>query len=294
MDFRQLKSFCAVVEEGTLMRAAESLDYAQSTITLHLQELETSIGLPLFERRGRRLQLTEAGQTFYQKAAQVLKQVDHLQASMQDLLSGEGGEVRFAAIEPTLSMRLPPVIAAYSQAWPRVRLVVEAGTNSIAERVNANELDFGLCGPPDTQSKLTFEPLFREELILLMAKDDPLSHLPRIQVSDLVGQRLLLTGPSCIYRGTLERELLRRGLSIDSAVEASELETLKQLVQYKVGVAVVPRLSVLTPPTGTVARSIDGMPMNVEIGIVRRSDDFARGQAYTHLLKVIREQLPIN
>ncbi len=274
------------------MRAADSLGYAQSTITLHLHELESAIGAPLFERRGRRLHLTEAGQTFHQKAAQVLRQVEHLQVSMQDLLSGEGGEVRFAAIEPTLSVRLPPVIAAYSQARPKVRLVLESGsTSGICQRVSANELDFGVCGPPDAHLDLAFEPLFTEQLILLLPEDNPLAQLPSLNVSDLVGQHLLLSGPSCVYRGVLEREFLACGVNIYNQIEASEVETLKHLVQHGVGVAVVPRVSVLIPPERTVTRSIHGVTLSVSIGIARRQDDFTQGRAYADLLRAIREQL---
>lgn len=137
----------------------------------------------------------------------------------------------------------------------------------------------------------TTEPLFSEQLILLLPEDSPLALLPRLNVSDLVGQRLLLSSPSCVYRGVLEREFLECGVNIYSQIEASEVETLKHLVQHGVGVAVVPRISVLEPPERTVTRSIDGVALSVNIGITRRSDDSTQGQAYTHLLKVIHEHL---
>jgi len=211
---------------------------------------------------------------------------------MQDLVTGEGGEVRLGAIEPTLSARLPQLIATYSRAKPKVHLFLESGsTSSISQRVHAGELDFGLCGPPNAQLNLVFEPLFNEKLTLLLPATNPLARLPRVRISDLTEQNLLLSGPSCVYRELLERDFLTRGVNICNQIEASEVETLKLLVQQGIGVAIVPSISVITPPNGTVTRSIHGIKLGVTIGIVRRGDDFAQGQAYGHFLKMIRQSL---
>src|SRR5262245_16776904 len=109
MDLRLLQTFRTVVEVGSLLRAADALQYAQSTITVHLQQLEAALGVALFARQGKRMQLTEAGRALYDETAQLFRCVDGLQQRLADLATGLGGYIRMGAIEPTASLRLPPL-----------------------------------------------------------------------------------------------------------------------------------------------------------------------------------------
>src|SRR3954468_12336835 len=98
MDLRHLLTFQTIVERGSFLQAAETLQYAQSTISLHIQQLEATLGIELFARHGKRVQLTEAGRLLYDEAKQILGRVDALHQTMAGLLSGEVGHLRLGTI----------------------------------------------------------------------------------------------------------------------------------------------------------------------------------------------------
>src|SRR3954453_6601050 len=107
MDLRHLITFQAVVKHDSFVRAADELEYAQSTVTLHIQQLESDLGVKLFARRGKKVRLNEAGRALKDQAGQILAQVDGLRQNMLELGEGAAGCVRLGAIEPAAGRRLP-------------------------------------------------------------------------------------------------------------------------------------------------------------------------------------------
>jgi len=127
MELRHLTTFDAVVREGSFLRAAAALGYAQPTVTLHIQQLEAALGVQLFARQGKRMQLTAAGRVLREHAAQILTRTTLLRQTMTDLVAGEAGHARLGVIETAAHLRLPPALAAFRRARPKVRLTVEVG-----------------------------------------------------------------------------------------------------------------------------------------------------------------------
>src|SRR5262245_21389955 len=206
MDLRHLHTFQAVLEHGSLLRAAEALGYAQSTITLHIQQLEADLGVPLFVRQGKKARLTEAGRLLRAEAAQILGRVGALRRTMRELAEGEAGYVRLGAIEPAASLRLPALLVPFCAARPQVRLALEVGgTRAICQSVAAGDLDLGIVSPPPASLGLVFEPLFVERMALLAPEAHPLAQGIVIGARDLRGHRLLLTEQTCAYRQAIEQ-----------------------------------------------------------------------------------------
>lgn len=292
MELRQLQTFGAIAELGSFVRAAEALEYAQSTITLHIQQLEAELGVALFERKGKRIRLTEAGRTFREEAAQILSRTAALQQSMTELVAGEAGHLRIGTIEPTASLRLPPLLAAFCTARPKVRLTLEvSGRGPIRHRVGAGELDLGICSTPSAIPGLTFEPLFTEAQALLLPASHPLAEKDAVCVSDLIGERLLLKEETCAYRQTIERELLQHGMNPFAGVEIGSLDALQRLVQCGLGLAIVPIAAADPPMAGTILRDLLDVDLSLCIGLVRRADAVGASPAMEALVEYLRHGL---
>jgi DNA-binding transcriptional LysR family regulator len=291
MDLRQLQTFQAVVEHGSFLRAAEALQYAQSTITLHIQQLEAELGVPLFARLGKKTQLTEAGRLLCSEAAQILGRVEALRQTMRELAGGEAGYVRLGAIEPAASLRLPELLVRFCTDRPRVRLALEVGgARAIGQRVAAGELDIGIASPPPASLGLTFEPLFRERMALLAPEAHPLARAQIVSPHDLRGHRLLLTEQNCAYRQLIEHSLLEQGANLYLEIEIGSMIALKGAVQQGLGIGIVPEIIVCPPPPGTVVREIEGLNLSLPVGLVCRTDD-ALSPATKALLALLRSGL---
>jgi DNA-binding transcriptional LysR family regulator len=292
MELRHIYTFQAIVKEGSFLKAAEKLMYAQSTITLHIQQLEAELGVKLFIRQGKKVQLTEAGRSLQEQADSLVARAMALQQTMFDLVAGEAGHVRIGAIEPTASLRLPQLLTPFCQERPRIRLTIEVGnTRTISQRVASGALDIGICSPPAAHLGLDFEPLFVEQLVLLLPEAHPLASAETIRVQDLAKQRLLLSEEDCSYRETIENALLKRRANPYSGLEIGSMETMKRAVQSGMGLALLPRASVTPPPEHTCLRKIDGLQLSLPIGLVLLADEISPSRALEALLILLHKEL---
>jgi LysR family transcriptional regulator, regulator of the ytmI operon len=214
MEFRHLKTFKTIIDTGSFLQAAEKLQYAQSTITLHIQQLEKELGVRVFSRQGKKLQLTTAGKALESHATFLLYRSEMLHREMIELVAGKIGHLRIGSIEPVASIRLPGLLVAFCRQYPDLRLTLETGiTEVVSQRVAEGKLDLAICSPPTAKLGLNFETIFYDSMALLIPQSHALSQRDIIQVADLVGERLLLTETNCPYRKVFERETLSHGVN---------------------------------------------------------------------------------
>jgi LysR family transcriptional regulator, regulator of the ytmI operon len=292
MEFRHLQTFQAIAQEGNFLKAAHKLQYAQSTITLHMQQLEAELGVKLFVRRGKQTELTVAGRTLRDHAEQLLHRADTLQQVMVDLVAGEAGHLRIGSIEPVASVHLPSLLAQFCQEYPKVRLTLEVGVTSIiSQRVANGTLDLAICSPPAANLGLTFELLFQDPIALLLPKKNKLAKQKKIPVAALSEERLILTEEHCPYRNVLEKTLLLYGINPFSGIEVMSLEALRQMVHYGLGIGVMPAAALIHPPEETVVRKISGLDLELPVGITCAPEVSLSGSAMHSLIETLKASL---
>jgi len=288
MDLRALKTFEACVRLGHFLKAAEELQYAPSTVTLQIQRLEADLGVSLFVRDGKRVIVTEAGRWLHNEASALLKSIGTMRQTVSDIAAGDTGSVRFAAIEPVASQRLATVIADFCKTRPKVELTMEvSGSRTIAERVRAGELEFGVCSLPPSKLMLEFEPLIEERLGIMLHRNHPLADQDSITASDLAGLTVLVKEPTCIYRELWETAIDEAGRNPFSCMEVGSFFVIQQMVKAEFGVGIVPIYSGLEQEGSLVIRPIADLNPVVTIGIAYKDQNYL-GKAALLLMEAIR------
>ncbi|GAA3410989.1 LysR family transcriptional regulator [Paenibacillus hodogayensis] len=291
MDLKTLKTFQLIVKYGSFNRAAEEMNYAQSTVTMQIQKLESDLGIQLIER-GKKIRLTEAGRMFHEQSMQIVKNMEQLQANLSDLQLGEAGNIRIGVTEPTASYRLPVILKKFISDYPKIHVSIEfANTPVLCERLLMGELDFALCSAPDLGSELYFEPLFKEEFVVLIPENHPLAEKPVIVPADFQGHRLLITSATCPYRRKLEMVMQELGNSSLDTMEIGSMTALKYYVESGLGIALVPKVVLNPLPEGTTVRNICGNRIDMTFGILCRSSDFPLKLASAKLYQRIKQEL---
>ncbi|GFN31430.1 LysR family transcriptional regulator [Paenibacillus xylaniclasticus] len=291
MDLKTLKTFQTIVQLGSFQAAADQLQYVQSSITLHIQRLESDLGMKLLER-GKKVKLTEAGRLLYDRASVLLKDFDLLQATMNEWAQGDAGIVRLGVMEPTASLRLPPILATFRAQHPKVQLKLQiSSTFMLNQMLQEDKIEFVICTTPETGEGMTFEPLFTEELVLLLPEGNELALKDSIYMQDLQDQHLLLTTSLCPFRKSLENRLLECSVTPQYGTEISMMSALQYYVQSNLGMAVVPQISVTPPPKGTVVKPIVDLNAGLVTGILRKMDGPPLGVAGSKLIEAIRKGL---
>ena len=289
MEFRHLKTFQTILEEGSFLQAAEKLQYAQSTITLHIQQLEAELKVKLFSRRGKRVQPTAAGRALSNHAGFLLHRAEILQQEMVEIVAGSAGHLRIGSIEPFASLRLPSLLVSFCRQYPNIRLTLETGvTQTISQRVAAGELDLAICSPPDAKLGLNFETLFYDSMALLIPTSHHLSQKETIEVIDIAQERLLLTEANCPYRQVFETEICARGVNPYSGIEIMSLKALQSMVTSGLGIGVMPVDTITPPPHNTAVKTINNVKLELPVGIAVLPERNMLGLALDTLIQTLK------
>jgi DNA-binding transcriptional LysR family regulator len=238
IDLQALRIFKAVIDEGSVTRAASQLHYVQSNVTARLQQLEAHLGVQLFHRAGGRLVITPAGQTLKGYAERLLRLANEAKLSV-----AAGGAPRgplvIGAMETTAAARLPRVLAAFHARYPDVDLTIETGpTAHLVERVLDFALDAALVGGKVEHPMLQGRVVLEEQLVLIAGK----RHAPVTSPQDLGDAMLLVFRAGCSYRRALEGWLASQGVMARRVVEFGTFEGIVGCVAAGMGVSLMPRV----------------------------------------------------
>ena len=246
MDIRQLKTFQTVAATLSFTRSAELLDYAQSSVTAQIRALEAELGVPLFDRLGRHVALTDAGRKLLDYADKILRLVDEAAVAVTDTLE-PSGDLVIAAPETLSTYRLPPLLKQFRARFPRVQLILRSLTVGEAlAQLSDGRVDIAvlLTDPPPEASGIVVLPLIEERFMLLAAPEHPVVKSGRVHPDDLRTETLLLTEAGCTYRTAFENVLRTAGVRPAAVMEFGSVEAIKQCVMANLGIALLPEISV--------------------------------------------------
>ncbi len=243
MDFIYLRTLCEVAKWGSLTQAAEVLGYAQSSVTAQIQKLEEQYGVVLFERYGRRMRPTQAGEMLLHYAQQMLEL--HLEAKAI-LSQQEMGTITIGTIETLAAFYLPPVLQSFRQTYPKITIALQSGNEiSIVQAVKDGHCDLGLVlDVVSSDSDLASLLVRKEEFAIVAHPDSPYAHMTEVPAHDLTNARFILTEEGCTYRAFLLQALREAGITYQIVGEFGSIEAIKQCVRYDLGIAFLPRVTI--------------------------------------------------
>ncbi len=246
-DIKDLRYFVAVAERLSISRAAEAVNITQSALSRSIQKLERDIGVVLFERRGRSLQLTAEGADFQHEATVLL---DHAQAvanRASDLRAGHVGYLKIGATAQTIASLLSPVLLDFNTQHPNVEISIHEGSNeTLLDLVERGSVNLAIAAP-SRYNTLQHVELFVARLLVFLRAQDARSRQEAISVSQIANDPLLV-----LRRGFMTRDLFERACSLARfrpriMLESDNPHTLVRLAQDGHGVAVLSSTAAIEP-----------------------------------------------
>lgn len=245
MELKTLATFRAAAATLSFTQTAAALGYVQSSVTAQIQQLERELGVPLFDRIGNRLALTDAGQRLLGYADRLLTLADEARAAVST--TAPVGTLSISAPETIVTYLLPSILAKFRQQHPTVCVrYVPTPIGELKRRVLEGQLDAAfLLEEPVSPGTLNVAPLRPEPLALIAAPAHPLAKKRRVQARDLAGEAVLLTETGCTYRNKFERALHAAHAHPGSlAQEFSSIEAIKRYAAAGLGIAALPSVAV--------------------------------------------------
>lgn len=245
MEIRQLRTFQTVAGLLSFNRAAEKLHYAQSSISAQIQSLESELGVQLFDRLGRRILLTEAGERLLLYAGKILDLEKETRAEVMETREPRGS-LTIRIPESFGVLRLPSVVGLFNSRFPKVRLsFMTCAHEGLARDLRKGVTDLAFLLTESIQdADLESEILGFEPLKIVAGPNHPLARKKKLKTRDLEGETILLSRVDCSYRKTFQRMLDEKGVRPGSLLEFSSVEVIKQCVMQGIGITMLPEARV--------------------------------------------------
>jgi DNA-binding transcriptional LysR family regulator len=269
---RDLRAFLALAEQRHFTRAAEQCFLSQSAFSALIQGLETELGVRLFARSTRRVDLTAEGLLFAQSAQRLLSEFEQAHAELKDHAAMRKGRVSVAALPSLAAGWLPVVLHEFRSAYPGVTTeLTDTLSDACLELVRRGRADFALCAAGAEMAGLEAEPLCADEFYVVMHQDHPLARRKSLAAADLTGQPFIHLSHTSSVRQLLDAAM--HPARIHGIMEVSHLASVASLVANNVGISVIPFLALFQfSSPRLVVRPLKEPKIVRTIYVIRQSD----------------------
>lgn len=273
LNLRQLQTFVTVARLNSFTRAAQLLHLSQPALTKQVRQLEETLGVRLFDRNTRTVELTRIGKELAPVVNQLLRELDAVVVNTKELAAQSRGVIRIAALPSISSTILPTAVARFKEGYPGISVVLK---DVIAQRlvalVKAEEVDFGIGSLNAVDPEVRFSLLLTDRMIVVFPPGSTLERKKVIGLRDLVGLPLVLMDPDSSVRRLIDRAFESIGEFATPAFEATYMSTAAGMVKAGLGVTILPSSAFeMGELTGLRTRPIKHSALTREIGVIEKS-----------------------
>lgn len=287
MDINELQAFVAVAESSSFSHAADVLHITQPAISKRISNLETQLGIRLFDRIGRSVMLTEGGRALMPRARKILMDVEDCRRALSNLQGRVAGKLTLGTSHHIGLHRLPPVLRTFTTTYPDVQLDMKfIDSEEAFAGVSQGELEIGIITlPPEPPERFELIPIWKDPLCVVVGKNHPLLERGRVTLKNLAHQVSVLPSESTFTRRIVEGLFKKAGLQINVAIETNYLETIRMMVGIGLGWSVLPATMVNDDVEVLV---VPQMQLERQLGVVFHPDHSLSNAAQA-MIRVLQE-----
>ena len=244
INFKLLGTFLAVADNVSFRKASEQTHLSLPAVSMQIKQLEEQLGVALFQRTTRRVELTPEGEKLMISVRKAMAELDGALMHIQQAADVQHGHLSFACVPTVAGTRLPPLMMAFARQYPgisvRVRELTQPG---LLEAVRKREVDFAIGPEPEKLGELDFQPLFVDDFVALLPAGHPAAAKSSITLRELVKMPLLSLGSSQFHVHLLQM-LQQEGLAPELNYEFTHVSTLVAMAEVGLGVGIMPKVAV--------------------------------------------------
>ena len=280
MELKTLHTFLLATQLESFSHAAKQLGYSQSTVTMQIQQLESELGMPLFDRIGKTVSLTPSGEKLAGYARSILKMAEQAVNDVQQ--THAKGTLRMGVAESLCSIFFAKVLKTYHERFPQVNIIIiRGGQQEMISKLNHNEIDmFYTLGEPIIQKELIKEMDVEEETFFVCSALHPLAEKERCTLDEILTQEFILTEKGMSYRDQLDQYLNTRNAELNGYLELGDIMTIRQLVEGTMGLSFLPEYAVKESIRQNSLRRLEVLDCHILTWrqLVRRMDKYVTPQ----------------
>ncbi|WP_028550535.1 cidABC operon transcriptional activator CidR [Paenibacillus sp. UNC451MF] len=241
MDMRHLQYFLEVAHWKSFTKAAQALYITQPTISKMIKNLEEELGVILFDRIGKRIELTDAGAVLLTQAQHIVKSFDDMTSHLDELMKVKRGRIRIGLPPMVGSNFFPRVIGKFREEYPGITLqLFEDGSKKVESEVGAGELDIGVILLPTNDELFESFSFVKQRLMLVVHPSHPLAESKEASLIDLKDDSFLLFHEDFALHDRIIEECERLGFIPDVVYKSSQWDFISEMVAANLGIALLP------------------------------------------------------
>ncbi|MBU5355059.1 LysR family transcriptional regulator [Paenibacillus silvae] len=287
MEIRQMENFIVVCEELHFTRAADKIGISQPTLSQQIRALEDELGVPLFDRVGKKIVMTQAGTLFLEHCIKMVRHLQNTQDAIAEFRNDQRGKLVIGVLPSDLDYRLTPLLVHFHARFPKVKLKVVSSIYVI-NQVLDNEVDIGieLTSPPD--DRLVRIPLSSEEYVLVVSENHAWADRKEIGIKELHDIQTVMFPEGFTGRELVDGYCRKYGFTLNTIMETSSATSIISLVKANVGGTVLPYplIKAMNEPALRIIRISDDAPYR-HFEIIHRSDRYLTQSAKAFIEKTI-------
>jgi DNA-binding transcriptional LysR family regulator len=287
MEIRQMENFIVVCEELHFTRAADKIGISQPTLSQQIRALEDELGVPLFDRVGKKIVMTQAGTLFLEHCIQMVRHLQNTQDALAEFRNDQRGKLVIGVLPSDLDYRLTPLLVHFHAHFPKVKLKVVSSIY-VLNQVLDNEVDIGIELTSISDDRLVRIPLCSEEYVLVVSENHAWAERNEIGIKELRDIQTVMFPEGFTGRELVDGYCRKYGFTLNTIMETSSATSIISLVKANVGGTVLPYplIKAMNEPTLRIIRITDDAPYR-HFEIIHRSDRYLTQSAKAFIDKTI-------
>jgi DNA-binding transcriptional LysR family regulator len=240
LDTRQVRAFCVLARTGSYTQTARELHLTQSGVSHSMKALERDVGCRLFDKLGKKVVLTQAGEQLLQHATKILQEMENARQSLAHLGRWGRGRLRLGASTTACQHILPTVLREFKESFPEHNITIEPGDSpAMVGALLRQRVDLALALEVDNEPQLEFHPLFTDELHFIAGALHPWAQARRVNREEIPRQNYILYNKASITFRLIEDYFRDEEVTLNTVIELGSMEAIKELVKLGLGVSIV-------------------------------------------------------
>ena len=240
IDSRQLRAFVSLARHGSFTVAAKDLSLTQSAVSHSVRALEEELDCRLFDRLGKKILLSLAGEHLLPHAEEILNQMEKARTGITKLSEWGQSRLRICASATACQHILPAVLREFQKTFPKVQLSIEPGdTREAFELLDRKEIDCAICLESEHEERFEFRRLFGDELLFVVGANHPWARRGRVDPAEIPDQEYVLYSKATRTFELIEKYFRAEQVSLNTIVELRSMEAIKELVKIGIGISIL-------------------------------------------------------
>ncbi len=248
MNLRQLEYFKLLAETQHMTQTAQALNTTQPNLSHTIKNLEETLGVPLFRKKGRNIQLTKHGKMFYQTVSNVLQEMNEGVAAIKESIDPHSGYIDLG-FTYTMGLDVVPRFVTQFHHIPRFKNIhfsfKQGNSTSLIDQLINEDIDLAICSKIKDDERIEYIPFIEEELVIITALDHPLAQFDELDIKDISSYPFVGFNDSSGLRPTIDKIFKKAEITPNIKYEVEEDQALASLVQYNFGIALSPNIPTL-------------------------------------------------